>query len=219
MPYPRLYPSTAIACYLESADCLESCLAVISFDSPAPAIDRSADFLADPGQTGFANSQRVSPSRRTVKSVLATRSMRSRRAAIAGVDPISGAAPSRRGRTAALAGPRPDWPRPRSTSSTSPPTCAACPITWKSHSPSRIRKMSSGALLARRAFDRALLVLRSDRGPNRWRRWQCVDSLDGRQSTAACSLSKSTVERLLLPDVRWLFGTNSVGAAAISSRK
>ena len=44
-----------------------------------------------------------------MKSVLATRSMRSRRAAIAGVDPISGAAPSRRGRTAALAGPRPDW--------------------------------------------------------------------------------------------------------------
>ena len=36
-----------------------------------------------------------------MKSVLATRSMRSRSAAIAGVDPINGAAPSRRGRTAA----------------------------------------------------------------------------------------------------------------------
>ena len=72
-----------------------------------------------------------------MKSVAATFSIRSRKDAIAGVDPMSGAAPSRRGFCAGGALPRPADARARSTSSTRAPSCAAWPINWKSQSPRR----------------------------------------------------------------------------------
>jgi hypothetical protein len=69
----------------------------------------------------------LSPSSNTAKSVIDTRSIDPRSAAMIGVDPINGAAPSRRTLVGAHSPARASCSLDRSISRTSAPMCAAVP--------------------------------------------------------------------------------------------